>query len=217
MASRGGISGVAVALAAGAGLVLWSGIRGESIADTIKMVATGGFGSPGESTVGATYSGVGDTAAIALGGAIALSSSGVAQHPEIAADAARYLGVPYQIGAANPTGAKPRVDCSGLVTWVLHHDFGLTLPNNNHTVTQQFIVWSAGSRVIPRAQCAAGDLVCWSGHIGIATSNTEMINAPHAGTVVRYDKIWKVPAPVVRRVILPGNLPPAPGKGASVL
>ncbi len=113
---------------------------------------------------------------------------------QVAADALKYLGVPYRWAHEDPSGW----DCSGFVTWVLHHDFGISLPSNTHTTALGFLTWS-GARDIPRGMCAAGDLVCWASHIGIATSNDQMVNAPTAGQKTRVDKIWSVPAPVIRR------------------
>lgn len=101
------------------------------------------------------------------------------------ADAARkYLGVPYVWGGATPSG----FDCSGLVTWVLHHDLGINLPSNTHTVTGQFFVWG-GAKDVPRSQAAAGDLCCNLGHIGIAVDNNSMIHAPDLGDVVKIGAI----------------------------
>jgi peptidoglycan DL-endopeptidase CwlO len=119
---------------------------------------------------------------------------------QAAAAAAKYLGIRYVFGGATPAG----FDCSGLVTWVLHHDLGLSLPSNSHTLSGQFYTWS-GARTIPRSQCAAGDLVSWPGHVAIATSNTDMIAAPHAGTVVQRQRIYSVPPPLIRRPLAYGS------------
>jgi cell wall-associated NlpC family hydrolase len=100
-------------------------------------------------------------------------------------DAARhYLGVPYKWGGATPHG----FDCSGLVTWVLHHDLGYNLPSNTHTVTMQFLTWG-GAKDVPRSQASAGDLCCSTGHIGIAVDNNSMIHAPDVGDVVKIGPI----------------------------
>lgn len=128
------------------------------------------------------------TPGVAPGGGTAMGRS-------VAADAISFVGkVPYSLGGATPSAW----DCSGLVTWILHHDFGLELPSNTHTVTGQWMFWS-GAVSIPRSQCGAGDLVCWYDHIGIAVDNTHMVAAanPAQGTII--DKIWRIPAPVIRR------------------
>jgi cell wall-associated NlpC family hydrolase len=129
----------------------------------------------------------------------------------VAQDALQYLGVPYVWAHQDPTGW----DCSGFVTYVLHHDFGIDLPDNTHTVTEQFYVWT-GADTIPRDQCAAGDLVCWVSHIGIALDASTMVNAanPTDGTLI--SDIWTVPAPIIRRpqAYTTRNTSELAGKGA---
>lgn len=123
------------------------------------------------------------------------------------ADAARkYLGQPYSWGGAVPTtSGGPGLDCSGLVTWVLVRDIGLTnLPSKTHTVTGQFLGWS-GAEDVPRESMAPGDLVCWSGHIGIAINATDMIHAPTIGDVVKIGRVWA--GPTIRRVRNPNPTP----------
>ena len=202
-----GIPGLAVALATAGGVLIYTGIRGVGVLPGLKEILKGNPGSvtsgPGAGILRPASFRIDDQGGAAGGGGVSPGGSGpiittgaTVLGGQIANAATRYRGVPYRINGADPSG----FDCSGLVTWVLHHDLGLNLPSNTHTVTQQFITWNAGSVVIPRDQCAAGDLVCWSGHIGIAVSNSQMIDAPHVGTVVDIHNIWGAPAPVIRRV-----------------
>lgn len=125
----------------------------------------------------------------------------VSGNARIAEAARKYLGTPYRWGGHAPGG----FDCSGLVTWVLARDIGLTtLYNNTHVHTSLWMVWDKGSRVVPRNQCAAGDLVCWAGHIGIAADNNNMIHAPDIGQVVKVSPIMGIlGTPLIRRVIMP--------------
>jgi hypothetical protein len=51
---------------------------------------------------------------------------------------------------------------------------------------------------IPRDQCAAGDLCCWPGHVGIAVDKDNMINAPSFGIPTRIQKIYG--GVIIRRV-----------------
>lgn len=133
---------------------------------------------------------LGDIASKARSSANAAASAGSATSTfasggsRIADDARKYLNVPYVWGGADPKG----FDCSGLVTWVLHHDLGINLPNNTHTVTGVFLVWG-GAKDVPRSQAAAGDLCCSAGHIGIAVDNSSMIHAPDFGEVVKIGPI----------------------------
>jgi len=167
-----GVSGLAVGLATAGGLLLFSGLKGVSIPDAVRgVLSTGQLPAPAPSaTPVSTTSG----APLANGGA---SGSPIA-------DAAlKYQGkVPYKWGGADPSGW----DCSGFVTWVLHHDLGYNLPSNTHTVCMQFYGWSGASKVTTPMVVQPGDLVVWPSHMGIAVSSTEMISAenPHSGTKV---------------------------------
>jgi cell wall-associated NlpC family hydrolase len=211
------VSGLAVtSIAAGAVLAV-SGIKNATVADTLRALlkgepvpgqSVGSLGKARESAtadvagLGAQVAGIAGAAAqssvAVLGGsgqAVGVAAGAAGRGGLIATFAAAQLGKPYVFGAAGPNA----FDCSGLVTWVLHHDMGINLPSNTHTVTGQFYVWS-GAQTIPRDQCLAGDLVCWTSHIGIAISPTEMIHAPHPGTVVKTAKIYNVPPPIIRRL-----------------
>lgn len=98
----------------------------------------------------------------------------------VVAEAQGWLGVPYVYGGASYAG----VDCSGLTQQVMAA-FGVSLP---HSAAEQFGYGAPGSG-------AAGDLVFADftgggiGHVGIATGDGQMINAPYPGTTVRYDPI----------------------------
>jgi peptidoglycan DL-endopeptidase CwlO len=100
-------------------------------------------------------------------------------HPEAAAIAARYLGVPYRWGGASPSG----FDCSGLVMYV-YAQLGISLPH--YTVAQ----YHRGVAV-SRSQLQPGDLVFFDGlaHVGIYIGNNQFIHAPHTGDVVKVSSI----------------------------
>lgn len=209
MASAG-LNGAAIALGAGGAVIWYSGIKNAGIADTLRALvkgqpvtgsATGSVASVAEAAgqeVAAAVANSGGSETSAAGGedsSEAIGDTQAALNAAIAADVRKYLGDPYATDAAGPS----KFDCSGLVTWVLHHDLGLTLPSNTHTVTGQFYTWK-GAATKKRAECIAGDLVCWAGHIGIAISNSQFINAPTLGENVKISTIWKTPAPLIRRV-----------------
>ncbi|MFN2627906.1 MAG: NlpC/P60 family protein [Gaiellaceae bacterium] len=101
-------------------------------------------------------------------------SPGGGGHPEAAAIAARYLGVPYRWGGSSPAG----FDCSGLVSYV-YAQLGISLPH--YTVAQ----WNATSPVAP-GDLQPGDLVFFDGlgHVGIYIGGGQFIHAPHTGDVV---------------------------------
>jgi cell wall-associated NlpC family hydrolase len=103
-----------------------------------------------------------------------------AAHPQAAAIAARYLGIPYHWGGASPATG---FDCSGLVMYV-YAQLGISLPH--YTVAQ----WNAGVPVA-RAELQLGDLVFFNhlGHVGIYIGNNQFIHAPHTGDVVRVSSL----------------------------
>jgi peptidoglycan DL-endopeptidase CwlO len=96
-------------------------------------------------------------------------------HPEAAAIALRYLGVPYRWGGASPSG----FDCSGLVMYV-YAQLGISLP---HFAAAQY---GRGSPVA-RGALQPGDLVFFDGlnHVGIYIGGNQFVHAPHTGDVVR--------------------------------
>lgn len=191
MATRG-VSGLGLTSVVAGIVLVTSGMKNATVADTLRAMLKGQAPAAGPSTVvSGTETSVGPVVNTpGAGPAGALSSS---RGSAIANDALKYVGVPYKFSGSTPSGW----DCSGFVTWVLHHDLGYELPSNTHTVTGQFLVWS-GATTVARNQCQAGDLVCWPGHIGIAVSNSQMVDAPHTGAVTRVENIW--PGAVIRRV-----------------
>jgi cell wall-associated NlpC family hydrolase len=100
-------------------------------------------------------------------------------HPEAAAIAARYLGVPYRWGGASPSG----FDCSGLVMYV-YAQLGISLPH--YTVAQYHM-----GVAVSRSRLQSGDLVFFDGlgHVGIYIGQNQFIHAPHTGDVVKVSSI----------------------------
>ena len=76
--------------------------------------------------------------------------------------AKEYLGVPYVRGGTSPSG----FDCSGFVYYV-HRELGYNTPRESGALLNG---GSAGSG-------AAGDVVCWNGHVGICDGNGNVIHA----------------------------------------
>lgn len=197
----GGLSGAGLALATGGAVLLWSGLSDVTPVELVKSLSSGKPLPPIRvvsplklltDAIGSALSSLNpfssnsSLGAGIQGGLSALTGisdqSGSAFGNAIAQDALKYEGkVPYKWGGADPSGW----DCSGFATYVLHHDAGLQLPSNTHTVTMQFLTWS-GAVTIPTAQAQAGDLVCWPTHVAIAVSSTECIGAETygVGTVV---------------------------------
>jgi cell wall-associated NlpC family hydrolase len=100
------------------------------------------------------------------------------------------LGTPYLWGGEGLPSQGGRFDCSGL-TQAAYASVGITLPR---VANDQ---WYAGPHP-SRDQLRPGDLVFWATdlndprsihHVGIYVGGGYMINAPHTGAVIRYDKI----------------------------
>jgi cell wall-associated NlpC family hydrolase len=195
MGSRTGVSGLAVALATAGGILILSAIRNQGITDAIRdIMGKRPIGTSGKKT-GPSIKDVQtvlDTAASTpISGAAAGALSAAIAY-RIVETARAQIGKPYIFGAAGPDA----FDCSGLVTYCLK----AAGVDDKRRFTQDYLVWT-GATTVPRDQCRSGDLVCWTGHIGIATSNSSMIHAPTAGDVVKEAKIWDAPvAPVIRRI-----------------
>jgi cell wall-associated NlpC family hydrolase len=198
-----GVSGAGLALATAGGVLLWSGLADLTPITLVKDLSAGKalppirIGSPLkllEEAIGSAFSSalgavnpfdpnspLGAGVGAGLGALFSSDPTASALGNAIAQAALRGEGVPYKWGKATPAGW----DCSGFVTYVLHHDMGLNLPDNNHTVTMQFLTWS-GAVTIPKQNAAAGDLICWPTHVAIAISNTQCIGAETygVGTVI---------------------------------
>lgn len=95
--------------------------------------------------------------------------------------AMRYMGVPYVWGGASGSG----VDCSGLVL-LAHKAIGVNL---DHYSGSQ----GSGGKAVSRAEAKPGDVVCYSGHVGIYIGNNQMIHAPQTGDVVRIVAVYGSP------------------------
>jgi cell wall-associated NlpC family hydrolase len=203
--TRGGIPGLAVALAAAGSYLIYCALHNVSVVDGLRSLLKGqlptgtpstptplpSYLTPGSVAAGAAAGagtegvGTGAAAGSAVGGGLLGGAVAGTLGQQIVSYARQYIGVPYRWGGADPSGW----DCSGFVTWVLAHVGVSGLPSTTHTTSSQFMTWG-GAHTVPRSQTQAGDLCCWGGHVGIAVDANNMINAPSAGIPTRIQSIY---------------------------
>lgn len=207
-----GVSGLAAGAFLVGGILVYSSIKNASVADTLRSVIKGqpvkGSDSGSLQSYGKAISSNIDSLANSITpqtqqGSNLQPVAGGVLGGLIAAQAKGHIGAPYVFGAAGPNS----FDCSGLVNYVLGKEMHLAIPGHSDgsfsghgPVTGEYYVWSAGSSTVDSSQMQAGDLVCWTGHIGIATDGQNMVHAPHSGTTVQISKVWFTPPPLIRRL-----------------
>ena len=103
------------------------------------------------------------------------SSSSKVSGADIVAYAKKFLGYKYVYGTAGPN----TFDCSGFTSYVYKH-FGYSL---NRTSSGQR---SNGTAVTSKDALKAGDIVCFSGHVGIYIGGGQFIHAanPRKGVII---------------------------------
>lgn len=182
MASQG-ISGKAVAGLAIGGFLVYAGIKDVDVITGFRDILQGRTPVGRAQKTSADFSRAAGTAA---GQGVAEAAAGVGAAALVAAAKAK-LGAKYVFGAVGPT----TYDCSGLVVACLR-EIKVNNGKVSRFVTQTFAVWARanGYTKVDEKNIRAGDIVLKPGHMGIAVSNTEMIHAPHTGSVVKYGKIY---------------------------
>jgi len=97
------------------------------------------------------------------------------------AEAKRQLGKPYRWGAAGPDS----YDCSGFTMWAWRAG-GVSLP---HYSGAQY----SSTTHIPLSSIQPGDLIFYESpgsHVALYIGGGQIIHAPHAGDVVKYDSLY---------------------------
>lgn len=172
------IDGIGLAAVGTGVMFVYAGFTGKSVLQSIQAMITGQ--SPFKlANAHAIHGGTGNPSASVAG---STGVSGTVDGAAIANDALQYVGHKYVYGGAPGPAGTNGWDCSSFVSWVLGHDFKMTLPGgvsgyagaDHGPVASSYM--SMGTR-IPRASVSAGDLIVWSTHIGIALNNTQMVSA----------------------------------------
>lgn len=108
----------------------------------------------------------------------------------IVAAARTQLGVDYEWGGTKPYKG---LDCSGL-TQYCHMVVGISIPRVSYDQRDNGKkVWSIGEGTTESygvSQAKPGDIICYSGHVGIYIGNEKMIHAPHTGDVVKVASVY---------------------------
>ena len=99
------------------------------------------------------------------------SSSGNA----VASYASQFVGNPYVYGGTSLTNGT---DCSGFVMSVYAH-FGVGLPHSSSAMRGM-------GYGVSLAEAQPGDIICYSGHVGIYCGNNTIVHASTAATGIKY-------------------------------
>lgn len=109
----------------------------------------------------------------------------------VVAYARRFLGNPYVYGGTSLTEGA---DCSGFVQSIFK-EFGITLPRTS---------WEQGESGVPVdgiEDARPGDLIAYSGHIGIYIGQNQLIHASGPEDGIKISSVDMMPVVSIRRVL----------------
>lgn len=109
---------------------------------------------------------------------------------EVANFALQYVGNPYVYGGTSLTNGA---DCSGFVLAV-YANFGVSLPHSANADRNM------GIGVPSLAEAQPGDLVCYSGHVGIYIGNGQIVHASTRRTGIKISDANYKPIICIRRI-----------------
>jgi cell wall-associated NlpC family hydrolase len=183
------LSAAAVGYSVVGGLILFSGIKGATLADTATSVLTGNLSGLTDTETISVNNGSSSTPGSSTPASTTPpASGGSATGQEIIGDAMKYNGHKYVYGGpSNPTNGW---DCSSFASYVLGHDLNMKLPggqtwaeatNNgqDHGPTANEFANTPGfsKAGTDPTNNEPGDLLVWTGHVGFGTGNGGMFSA----------------------------------------
>lgn len=109
---------------------------------------------------------------------------------QVANFALQFLGNPYVYGGTSLTNGA---DCSGFVLSVYAH-FGVSLPHSAAADQRM------GTAVGGLAEAQPGDLICYSGHVGIYIGNNQIVHASTPSGGIKISRATYAPIICIRRI-----------------
>ena len=124
------------------------------------------------------------------GSSAGASVGGSGRGSSVASYALQFVGNPYVYGGSSLTNGT---DCSGF-TMSVYANFGVSLPHSSGA--QRGVGYDVGG--LGNAQ--PGDLVCYSGHVGLYIGNGQIVHASTAKTGIKVSNANYRPVLSVRRI-----------------
>lgn len=154
--------------------------------------SSAGAGSSSSSSNSSSSSSSNSSSSSSSGSTIAASGSVNGQ--AIVNYGAQFVGNPYVYGGNSLTNG---IDCSGFVKQV-YANFGISLPRTSYELR------SVG-RAVSASEIKPGDIVCYSGHVGIYAGNGQLLHAsnskPYPKGGIKYSNYNYRTIITIRRVI----------------
>lgn len=124
------------------------------------------------------------------GGGGSYSAAGSGLGASVANYALQFVGNPYVYGGTSLTNGT---DCSGF-TMGVYNNFGVSLPHSSGAQR------SCGYGVASLAEAQAGDIICYSGHVGIYIGGGQIVHASTAKTGIKVSSVSYRNILAIRRI-----------------
>ncbi len=177
--------------------------KGENGQQTVVTKVTNKNGQVVESTVISTTVNVEPKTEVVQTGTKAMTASvatdvvnnggvamGVGSGSSVASYALQFVGNPYKYGGTSLTNGA---DCSGFVMSVYAH-FGISLPRTSGGQ-------AACGKAVSYSAAKPGDIICYSGHVGIYIGGGKIVHASTPKTGIVVGSATFKPIKAVRRIV----------------